>query len=119
MRSFSRSVEVNMSVSRLRSVRFPTRLDPPIAFESHSLELSARLRVVVIDRRFCIKLTPIEYHFFSLFLSRPHTLVPVHDLTEAMLQRKSSQNVPQSIDRHINALRNKLRYSGLTILRVV
>ncbi|HEU5380739.1 MAG TPA: hypothetical protein VFV38_35395 [Ktedonobacteraceae bacterium] len=105
--------------TRLPTVRLPAQLDCPIMLGSHTLEQSTDGRTVVVDRQTVIRLTPIESYIFAYFVARPRTLVVSRDLSGA-LQANNYQDVQtQNLVRHINALRFKLRHSGLFIKRVI
>ncbi len=111
-----------MASTRLPIVRLPARLDNPVSLGAHTLEQSAALRIILIDRQIVIKLTPIEYRIFTHLLARPRTLVSGHDLAVIALQTKADHQdlqMPQSVERHISSLRRKLQHSGLSIRRVV
>lgn len=111
-----------MASPRLPRVRLSARLDDPVTFGIHTLEQSIDLRVVLIDRKILIRLTPIEHSIFSFLLARPRMLVFAQELGEQAFQvhgEHQDRQMLQSIERHINALRRKLRHSGLSIRRVV
>lgn len=111
-----------MAATRLPIVRLPARLDDPVYLGAHTLEQSAALRIVLIDRQVLVQLTPIEYRIFAHLLDQPRRLVAVRELTAIALQTKGNHQdlqMPQSVDRHISSLRRKLRHSGLEIHRVV
>ncbi len=111
-----------MPATRLPFVRLPARLDSPITLGSHALEQSAALRIILIDRQILIKLTPIEYRIFTHLLAQPRTFVSNYNLTVIALQTKGGnrdRQMPQSVERHISSLRRKLKYSGLSVRRVV
>ncbi|HEU5381676.1 MAG TPA: winged helix-turn-helix domain-containing protein [Ktedonobacteraceae bacterium] len=97
------------------------QFDQSITLGKHRLEQSAQLRLVLIDRQTVIRFTPIEFRLFSYFLERPRTLVSSPELARQVLQTKNHQDAQIQVDvgRHINALRFKLRHSGLFIKRVI
>ncbi|HEU5383142.1 MAG TPA: winged helix-turn-helix domain-containing protein [Ktedonobacteraceae bacterium] len=108
--------------ARLRIPHLPGQFDPPMVLGNHCIERSSEARVVVIDRKIVIRLTPMEYCLFSYLLEKPHMLVSVDEMATRVLQTTSDQSDPrlfQNMDRHISALRCKLRYSGLSVRRVI
>lgn len=111
--------------ARLRTMKAPTKLGPPINLGNHCIELSTT-GIVVIQRleaskneKLLIELTPIEAQLFKLLITKPHTLLTEQELLCSLQECKKNHQLPQGIDRHINALRGKLADSGLYIHRVV
>lgn len=109
-------------MARVRTIRHPTKLDPPIALGNHRIELSPT-NVVVLQTpgndKLLIELTPIEALLFKLLVTKPDTLLTEKTLLCSLRDHKGNHQAPQGIDRHINGLRTKLHGSGLSIHRVV
>lgn len=98
--------------------RIPSRLLRLPDIGPHTVECSDDLRLLFIDKAIPIHFTPIEYRIIQRLLETPRALVD-----DAVLIRAAFLTEPcdqqQNLDRHIDELRRKLKWSGLTILRVV
>lgn len=123
-----------MKNTRLRPVRLPAQLGPAMIVGSHRLQMADK--VMLVDHTFVIHLTPAERDIFSVllqrFLAHPNTYVSVLDLWTFLQETKTKENAGtclqagdpgfqcelKCIERQVNYLKRKLRYTGLEILRV-
>jgi DNA-binding response OmpR family regulator len=96
----------------------PSRLSRLPDLGNHTLELSDSLRLLLINKEIPIRLTPTEYRIVKRLLATPHALVDDSILMAEAFQCKPFDQ-QANLDRHIDELRRKFRYSGLAILRVV
>ena len=84
---------------------------------SYTLYFMEHARIVLIDKR-QIHLTPLEYTIFRALVAQPGMLLLNSDL---LLQCKGmgSTDASRLLKRHIDNLRQKLRQSGLSGLRIL